>query len=420
MTGFGVYSEVGKLRKVMVHQPDLSLRRLTPSNHASFLFDDVLWVDRALEEHNAFIRLIRDEGVKVFYLQELLAEALSRGEEIRRQVIDRVSAGMSVGISASGAVRTCMMEMEAAQLARHLIGGLTVGELECLYMKGLARSSLTAAVTGPDAFILPPLPNTLFTRDSSSWIYNGVSINPMYWPARQPEALNAATVYHHHPMFHNADFRFWFPPQGGKKKGSDMDYGRASLEGGDVMPIGNRTVLIGMGERTQSQMIEQLAYSLFTEHAAERIIVARMSPDRAHMHLDTVFTMLDVDKVTVYPDVVNGMQAYTIRPGDGRAMFTVTKEENFLGAVADAIDVDQLDVIPTGGDTYEAAREQWDDGNNILAIRPGLVLANDRNTFTNRNFRKAGIDVLEFEGSEMSRGRGGGHCMTCPLLRDPV
>ena len=312
------------------------------------------------------------------------------------------------------------MDMETADLAIHLIGGLTISELECLSVRGLGRSSLTAAAAGPDAFILPPLPNTIFTRDSSSWIYNGVSINPMHWAARQPEAFNAAVIYHHHPVFRDADFRFWLPLQEHNTVSGSMDGVRSSLEGGDVMPIGNRTVLIGMSERTQSQTIEQLAFSLFSGDAADRIIVACMNRDRAHMHLDTVFTMLDVDKVTVFPDVVNSMQAYSILPGDERALFRVIKEETFLGAVADALDLDHLDVIPTGGDTYEASREQWDDGNNVVALRPGVVMATDRNTCTNRNFRKAGIDVLEFEGSELSRGRGGGHCMTCPLLRDPV
>lgn len=420
MTELGVFSEAGKLRKVMVHRPDISLRRLTPANHNDFLFDEVLWVDRAVEEHDAFVRLIRDEGVKVFYLQELLAEALSAGDEIREQVIGRVSAGMTVGISALDAVKNCLMDMDAADMATHLIGGLTVGELECVSMKGMSRISLTAAVSGPDAFVLPPLPNTLFTRDSSCWINHGVSINPMFWPARQPESINVTTIYRNHPMFTGKEFGFWFPTPRDEKTFTAADTVRPSLEGGDVMPIGKETVLIGLSERTQARMIEQLAYTLFSRQAAERIIVARMSRDRAHMHLDTVFTMLDVDKVTIFPEVVHTMEAYSIRPGNERALFSVTKETDFLSAVTDALELDRLEVIPTGGDTYEAAREQWDDGNNIIALRPGVVIASNRNTFTNRNFRKSGIDVLEFEGSELSRGRGGGHCMTCPLHRDPV
>jgi arginine deiminase len=417
----GVHSEVGKLRQVIVHRPDLSLKRLTPTNHDDLLFDDVLWVERAQWEHDQFVARMRERDIEVFYVQDLLAEALAADDKVRRQLIDLVASEWVVGLGLTDAVKDHLAGLPADVLARHLIGGLTVAE-SGLDLGRLAGGSLIAAAIDDDStFVLPPLPNSLFTRDSSCWIYGGVSINPMYWPARRREAYNMAAIYRAHPMFQGGGFEFWYPRLGDDGRFEEVeDFGLASMEGGDVEIIGKGTVAIGLSERTQARMIEQVARNLFAKGAAERVIAAVMTKDRAHMHLDTVFTLLDRDKATAYPQVVDRIRAVSLRPGTSEGDFHVTVEDDFASAVANALGVDKLHVVETGGDAYQQEREQWDDGNNVVALEPGVVVAYERNTYTIAKMREAGVEVVEIAGFELGKGRGGGHCMTCPLLRDPV
>ncbi len=419
MTAFGVHSEVGKLRQVIVHRPELSLKRLTPDNHDELLFDDVLWVERAQWEHDQFVARMRERGVEVFYVQDLLAEALA-DQEARRRLTERVTTEYVVGVGLVDEVRSVLDSFPPDKLARHLIGGLTVDE-SGLDLGTLGKQSLiAAAIDDPRIFILPPLPNSLFTRDSSCWIYGGVSINPMYWPARRREAYNMAAIYRAHPMFRDADFEFWYPPMGEDDRFNVEDFGLSSLEGGDVEIIGNGAVAIGMSERTQGRMIEQIARALFAKGAANRVIAAVMTKDRAHMHLDTVFTMLDRDKATAFPKVVEGIRAISIRPGEKEGTLDVRPDKNLVSAIEDALGIPKLHVVETGGDAYQQQREQWDDGNNVVALEPGVVVAYERNTFTISKMREAGVEVVTIEGFELGKGRGGGHCMTCPVIRDPI
>jgi arginine deiminase len=418
MSNLGVHSEVGKLRKVMVHRPDLSLKRLTPTNHDELLFDDVLWVERAQQEHDNFVAEMRSRDVEVFLLSDLLAETLESSAAARERLIELVASEYTVGWTLVDDVRSLLAGLSPTDLATHLIGGLTVAESGLDLAAVSSTSLIGAAIDDTSEFVLPPLPNTLFTRDSSCWIYGGVSVNPMFWPARRREAFNVGAIYRGHPMFAEADFEFWYPHQGDDERLETTDFGLASMEGGDVMPIGNGTVLIGMSERTQGRMIEQVARALFAKGAAERVIACVMSKDRAHMHLDTVFTLLDRDKATAYPKVMGEMRAISLRPGKKEGDLHVTVEPDFIGAVADALGVPKLHVVETGGDLYQQEREQWDDGNNVVALEPGVVVAYERNTYTIAKMREAGVEVVEIAGFELGKGRGGGHCMTCPFERD--
>ena len=420
MGELGVHSEVGKLRQVIVHRPELSLKRLTPGTHDELLFDDVLWVERAQWEHDQFVARMRERDVEVFYVQDLLGEALAASDDARRRIIERVANEYTVGIGLTDEVGAVLEAMAPEVLARHLIGGLTIEESGLDVGAAKGTSLIAAAVDDMSTFVLPPLPNSLFTRDSSCWIYGGVSINPMYWPARRREAYNMAVIYRAHPMFAGGDFDYWYPPMGDDDRFNIEDFGLSSLEGGDVEIIGNGAVAIGLSERTQARMIEQIARALFEKGAADRVIAAVMTKDRAHMHLDTVFTMLDRDKATAYPKVVEGIRAISLRPGSKPGTLDVREDKNLVSAVDDALGIPKLHVVETGGDRYQQEREQWDDGNNVVALEPGVVVAYERNTFTIAKMREAGVEVIEIAGFELGKGRGGGHCMTCPVARDPL
>lgn len=406
MSKLYVGSEVGQLRRVLLNRPERALTHLTPSNCHELLFDDVLAVEAAGEEHDKFAETLRSQDVEVLLLHDLLVETLAV-DEAKSWLLNTQISDFRYGPTFAKDLRHYLSEMDNEHLATVLLGGLAYSELP------IQSSSMLPRMHRPLDFVIEPLPNHLFTRDTSCWVYGGVSLNPMMKPARQRETNHLRAIYRWHPVFAGQDFIKYFGDE-------DLHYDNANIEGGDVLVIGKGAVLVGMSERTTAQGVENLAASLFKHGQAKQVIAIELPKHRSCMHLDTVMTHMDIDTFSVYPEIMRkDLNTWRLTPKDDGDM-KVEKVPSFIHAIEEALGLDYLKIITTGGDSYEAEREQWNDANNVLTVKPGVVIGYERNVYTNEKYDKAGIKVLTIPGNELGRGRGGARCMSCPIERDGI
>jgi arginine deiminase len=403
-TPLGADSEVGRLQTVLLHRPGPELKRLTPRNNDRLLFDGIPWISRAQEEHDAFAQALRDHDVEVLYLTRLLTETLASPEARARAIAGALSA-LHLGDTMRAYLAVALGEQSPEELTASLTAGIRNDELR-------GGFGLVTSLLAQDDFIIDPLPNLLFTRDSSVWVRDRVAITSLAMPARERETQLTELIYTEHPRF----------------KGSPTIHGwqREHLEGGDVLLLAPGVIAVGVGERTTPAGAERLARQVFKDRLAHTVLAVPIAQERATMHLDTVCTMVDVDKIVMYPNVAGTLQAYavTVADRDGNddhaLVLNVAEAEPFLVAAAKAMQIDTLHQIDTGLDPVTAEREQWDDGNNTLAIAPRVAVAYERNIETNSRLEEAGIEVVAIAGSELGSGRGGPRCMSCPVSRRPL
>jgi arginine deiminase len=403
----GVSSEIGKLESVIVHRPGIEIGRLTPDNKEALLFDDLLWLDRAQEEHDNFVALMRSREIEVLYFGDLLGDVLE-DPEVRAGVVADVFSPAQCGPRVAASMAVALADAPTSTVVDVLVGGLLESELEDWGVDHLFAD----VVADRFHYVLRPLPNLLFMRDNAAWINNGLCLSVLATPARARESRYMRAIYRHHPRFASASFPVWYGIEG-------EDGYPASIEGGDLLVLSPSTVIVGLGERTAPAAVEILARRLFAEGSVERIIVIHLRHHRSVMHLDTVFTMVDVDTFNVFPGILDSADVHTLVPGTSRQI-DVEPAPNLESALSTALESDSIRFIPTGGDAIGRLREQWDDGNNTLALEPGVVVAYARNVETNRRLRSSGVEVLEIEASELCRGRGGSRCMTQPIQRAPL
>jgi arginine deiminase len=408
-----VGSEIGCLKRIIVQNPCVILHRLTNINKEDFLFDDVLDIDTAEKEHQDFCNILKNEGVEIFFLHNLLSEIIEN-QEAKEWLLNMQCSSNFLCRSISNEVKSFFSNQSAEFITNYLIGGILWKDLGYNYNQ--ASHSLISHTISPMDFVLPPLPNHLFTRDSSTWIYNGVSLNPMAKHIRKRESTILSAIYKFHPIFTSCDFNFW----------SDNDHedhnisNRIFWEGGDILIIGNGIVMIGVGDRTSVQGIEKLAKELLYKSPVDKIIVAELPKERSYIHLDSVLTMLDQNCFTFYPAIVNTMQIWQVTANNNHGLHIKKITESLFDYLAKQLSCKKLRLIPTGGDFFQMVREQWNSANNMLTIRPGVAVGYKSNYKTIENMRNAGIKVLTFAGSELSRGRGGARCMSCPFERDDL